>query len=169
MATIFRLVKPVGYSGECTRSNIWYPNISAVLQTKCESPQDPKYRIWYWVSIPWYSLGEMPLCGLHICFVFSVSANDLADQDLQQTLISVSAGRFLLDRDLGMIESTAVSSHPCRCFVPDQLLESDLYQTSDVRWQLDDCGCSNPHSNVVYWSNYRFGTNDISGNLLQVW
>jgi hypothetical protein len=48
-------------------------------------------------AIPWSVLGITPANGMHLGFAVSVSDNDKADENLQQSMISSTPNRVLTD------------------------------------------------------------------------
>lgn len=160
--------------GQGPESYLWYPQYYAGPRPEvivAAKPTNVGYDVE--VSIPWYLLGVSPWGGLHVGFVFSVSDNDRMDQSIQQTLISNVSGRNLFDPttwgDLTLVSGKPPTPIPALRAGPTieagYITKPPSIDGNLNDWTLDPY----PISNVVYGSNYWFGTNDLSGNLLAGW
>ena len=84
--------------GVDTEAYLWYPRNEAGSQNKVKigaMSTEEGYRIE--VKIPWDLFGITPDIGQHYGFAFSVSDNDRASEDIQQSMISSMATRVLTD------------------------------------------------------------------------
>jgi hypothetical protein len=79
---------------------VWYPSSKKGTSTKIQiskvfEPENNIYRIE--AAIPWSLLGVTPKSGMHIGFAVSVSDNDKAESNGQDTMISTTAYRNFLN------------------------------------------------------------------------
>jgi hypothetical protein len=86
-------------AGNSPESYLWYPRNKAgsYVQVKvAATATDNGYRIE--AKIPWSLLGiKNPDIGWHFGFAFSVSDNDRAGENVQQSMVSTSSKRVLTD------------------------------------------------------------------------
>jgi len=87
-----------GSIGANMEGYLWYPsgkagNLSGVKMAAVSS--DGIWRLE--AAIPWSVLGVTPTDGLHLGFVISVSDNDKADENVQQSMVSSTTSRIFTD------------------------------------------------------------------------
>ena len=77
---------------------LWFPSNVAGTRSKvviAAFQEDGLYRVEF--SIPWSLFGVTPSAGKHFGFAVSVSDNDSSSKDVQQTMVSSAAKRWLAD------------------------------------------------------------------------
>ncbi len=96
----FQIGVSAGTKGsDAVENYLWYPKSSAGSKSKILMgsmfESGPVYRIE--VGIPWSMLGIQPYKGMRLGFAVSVNDNDLASEDVQQSMISTARYRNFLD------------------------------------------------------------------------
>ena len=155
--------------GQDMEAYLWFPRSQSGSRSKVKIdavPVDDGYRVE--VAIPWSTFDLTPDSGQHFGFAFSVSDNDQAGRNLQQSMASTVATRLLTDpttwgdlvlsgsrpqsRSGAEIEANFVDSPP--------ELDGKLGD-----WELTYY----PVSHVVYGEGNWANSEDLSGNLLVTW
>jgi len=87
-----------GKVGENMEAYLWYPKSKAGTASSVKIGAVRSDGIWrVEAAIPWSIFGVTPANGQHYGFAVSVSDNDKASENLQQSMVSNASGRSLVD------------------------------------------------------------------------
>jgi hypothetical protein len=164
--------------GDDPEAYLWYPSAvdDSDLDVRIVAERtDEGYRLE--AAIPWEVFDVDPTSGRHFGFAFAVSDNDLADDDVQQSMVSNVSGRNLADPttwgDLVLSANRAPRPSPTQRSVDRSSANVQVARAGTppvIDGSLGEWGASRyPISTVVFGSNRWDNENDLSGSLMSSW